>query len=100
MSGAFSLKLSKLDQTDSAITPTRTAGRTNASHSGPLLPTSFEAALTLACCITSTPTGARRRAFARHGARARVRVGRAVSAHVSYFRPHRAGTSTKNVAQH
>src|SRR5205809_507916 len=31
--------------------------------------------------LTSTPTGVRRWAFARHSARARVRVGRAVRAH-------------------
>src|SRR5437879_6468594 len=36
--------------------------------------------------LTSTPTGARRRAFARHSARARVRVGRAVrrQAHLAW----------------
>ncbi len=43
----------------------------------------------------STPTGVRRLAFAGHSARARVRVGRAVRAHMSHFRPHRTGASTK-----
>ena len=55
--------------------------------------------LCISCCrLTSTLTSARRGAFAPRGTRARVCVGRAVRAHVSHFRPHRTGRSTKNVA--
>src|SRR3979490_2905612 len=42
--------------------------------------------------LTSTSTGARRQAFAKHSARARVRVGRAVRAHdACYLWAHDAG---------
>ena len=52
--------------------------------------------LCISCCrLTSTLTSARRGAFAPRGTRARVCVGRAVRAHVSHFRPHRTGASTK-----
>src|SRR6266513_324971 len=83
----------KTQQTKAAPTRDhrRTAPQTTALASHAHHPSSM-------CSLTSTPTGARRRAFARHGARARVRVGRAVRAHVSHFRPHRTETSTKNVA--
>src|SRR6266513_6403805 len=48
----------------------------------------FRSGAVLIDTLTSTPTGARRRVFAKHSARARVRVGRAVRAQCSATRPH------------